>query len=499
MRLSEETIKMILGINDPVYLTPRSMIDNITVTFFPFSKTVDRDITFFSRKLKTTLEDLGVNVIPYREALGKHNRVRKGIAVIATGEGEPGNLPIDHVTNPRDNPLATIVKVPYCLAETTPFEEHMNIATRLFAQHMTNVIICLDKNSWMVYSLNGHSPLYEIDKDFSRRVLRGLIPKLATPLRPPLLSEFKIKEWDINRRSSYEPYIMDIVNASRLFKKTALYPPAKAIKTLPFRTNFYKKVGNKYLDRRSGMSYGFFARQLPTRLSKPISYASAEKKFETNFLKGKDCFVHDDKLYISMNVLEEKFCLSIPEVWTIITRSGCEKTDIDPYKDLIKVGLIKGQMIIEVPPSISLSSDYRPSFDTRLILSHAVAHAIYGSILAHFKPNALFPKTLSREGMALAHWHGYIQLEHMPKGWYIYGISNPAVCCSTHEAAIYAFRGKEEFFIESLFYDKEYSGDIHIERHHGINVTYGSLVELAKFILLHPKVFKLGVLEVQKL
>lgn len=262
MGLSEEAIKTILGIKEPVYLTTESMIENLTVTFFPFHKTTDKEILTFREKLEAVLKDLGVNILLYEQALGKRDKIKKGIAIIATGDGEPGNLAVDHVMNPRNNPIVTIVKEPPTLLdETASFEEHMNIAIKLFAYHMSNIIICAGKKEWIVYSLNGYSPLYKIEEDFSRRVSRALIPKLTAPIRPPLLSEFKIEEWDIDTRASFDRrYIKDIVEASRLFKKTALYPPARALETLSFRSTLYKKIGKRYLDRRSGMSYGFFVR-----------------------------------------------------------------------------------------------------------------------------------------------------------------------------------------------------------------------------------------------
>ena len=191
MRLSEETIKTILGIKESVYLSSRSMATNLMVTFFPSSKTTKRAVISFTEKLKTVLENLGVNIISYEQSLGSDNKIKKDIAVIATEGSDYDNLPVKHVANPRANPIVTIVEVSSCLDETASFEEHMNSATRLFAQHMANIIICIEENRWIVYSLNGYSPVYKIDKDFKEWVLRGLIPKIAAPVKPPLLSEFR--------------------------------------------------------------------------------------------------------------------------------------------------------------------------------------------------------------------------------------------------------------------------------------------------------------------
>jgi len=493
-KLNEEVIKNILGITEPVCSDFNSMLKSLVITFFPPSRTTSKETIVFSEKLKVALQVLGANILPYQQTLDSRKRIKKGITVISTDKGEAGNLPIDHVSNPKTNPIVTIAKISSRIDNAASFEHHMNLAIQLFSQHMANIIICFNGDRWMVCSLNGFSPSYKMDSNFNRRVLKALVPKIAAPLKPPLLSEFKISKWDIKAKASfYKPYIDDIVKASRLFKQTALYPPAKAFETLPFRNNFYKKIGKRYLDRRNGMSYGFFARQLPTALTQPIFKLPKNEGKNSNA----ESYCYRNKLHILFNIMEKRFYLKVPDVWAITTRSGCEKTDLNPDKDLIKLGLVNGQMVMEIPNSKTSLENYRPSFDTKLILAQAVANAIYASILAYFKPKSKFPALLKSKGMALAHWHSYMLPELKPKGWYIYGITNPAVSCSTPHSAIYAFKGKEDFFTKLLLSDRNYLGDIHIEPHHGINVTYHSLTELAENLLLYPKVFELGALKIQ--
>ena len=496
--IKNKTIKSILGIKESIALTVDDMVSDLDITFYPAHNNPSKDITNFCEKLRTTLKELHANIIPYEQTLNSKKRIRGGVATIIAGDGDARNLPIDHISKPRDNPVAAIVEAPGFLDENATFEQHMELATKLFAHHMANVIVCVSKNRWLIYSLNGYSPAYDINEDFSGRILRAFIPKLAAPLKPPLLTEFNIEKWDYEETHKFfEPYINDIVQASKLFHQTSLYPPAGTFEALNFRSNFYKKIGKLYLDKRSGMSYGFFARQIPTVLSKPLSYKEAKKEIKENFKQGQELIVCNEGFYLLLNILNDTYYVRVPDVWVITTRSGCEKTNINPSKDLIRLGLVKGEMIISVPEGVSLSSGYRPSFDSKLILSMAVANAIYASILKHIKPVAVLPAMLEKTGIALAHWHGYISLKHAPQNWYINGLSNPAVCCSTHQSAVYAFKHKEELFMKCLKENKEYSGDIHIEPHHGINVTYNSLIDLAEFVLSHMDTFKLGVLEMQ--
>ena len=496
--IKNQTIKSILGIQEPIALTVDGMVSDLDITFYPTLNSPSKDIFNFCEKLKATLNDLHANIIPYEQALNLKKRIREGVATIIAGDGDARNLPVDHISKPRDNPVAAIVETPGFLDQTATFEQHMELATKLFAYHMANVIVCVRKNKWLVYSLNGYSPVYDINEDFSGRILRAFIPKLAAPLKPPLLTEFQIEKWDYEETHKFfAPYINDIVQASKLFHQTSLYPPAGTFDALTFRSHFYKKIGKLYLDKRSGMSYGFFARQIPPVLPKPLSREEVKNEIKGDFKQGQELIICDKGLYLALNILKEAYYVRVPDVWVITTRSGCEKTNINPSEDLIRLGLVKGRMIISVPEGVDLSSGYRPSFDSKLILSMAVANAIYASILKHTKPKASLPAILEKTGMALAHWHGYISLKHAPQNWYIDGLSNPAVCCSTHQSAVYAFKHKEEFFMKCLKENKAYSGDIHIEPHHGISVTYDSLVGLAEFVLSHMDTFKLGVLEMK--
>jgi hypothetical protein len=96
-------------------------------------------------------------------------------------------------------------------------------------------------------------------------------------------------------------------------------------------------------------------------------------------------------------------------------------------------------------------------------------------------------------GAAIAHWHGYIRSDLIPEGWPVYGNSNPHVACSTAQSAVYALDGKLNSFNRVMMKGKEnYKGDIHIEPHHGSNITFTSIHELAKFFLKNPNASVLG-------
>ena len=154
--LEVETIKKILGIRGKVDLNPEEMAKNLKITFFPYEKNTDEDVLKFGKKLESAFNNLGVQVVPYNEALeftsfnkifrrffiyfklyllvaeslnsldkiaqfkkshyknffrfifGK--KIKRKIAIVALGEGKEGNLPMDYTTSFKENPIITVVK-----------------------------------------------------------------------------------------------------------------------------------------------------------------------------------------------------------------------------------------------------------------------------------------------------------------------------------------------------------------------------------------------------
>ena len=276
-------------------------------------------------------------------------------------------------------------------------------------------------------------------------------------------------------------------------EKTGLYPPGKKIEDLPFRNAFYKWVGSVHLDERTGMSYGFLARQMPLhKFPEVLTLEEWRRRFGEAIDKEKDFFSFENNVFLLLHTAKGKFVVAVPEVWVMTLRSGANKTHPDPQKDLIKLGLKNGKMILESPVGLSLKPDYKPSFDTKVILAHAVGNAVVGAVLKHIYPRNEYSEALEKEGLALAHWHGYLEKNAVPEGWHIHGETNPHVACSTPQSAMFALEGKIQAFLKSLAEGKQYHGDIHIEPHHGTNITHTSLKELGEFFIKHPEAASLG-------
>lgn len=539
MHINNEAILKILGIKEKVALEPEEMASNLTIAFFPREKKeISEEIKNFGVKLKKALIKIGVAVIPYEDALikipfkkllklylliflsvfvsvfrkikGASNtidrlnfnvaskikrtkRIRPGVSIIALGENEAGNLPMDYIFDFAKSSVITILDMPSDINSDTEFHKHFDTMMRLFSRHMTNIAIIVSKENWILYNFNASHPTYLINENFERDVLRSLVPKIAAPIRPPKLSEFVIspKKFDPND-DFHKPYIADIVESGPIFEKINLYPRGKKLDELSFRNNFYRWVGGLHLDNRNGMSYGFLSRQLPTELPRLIPIEEAKKIFGEKINDPKGYFYEDEKIFIILNIKKEIFCMETPAVWVLTQRSGSNKTKMNPQKDAIKLGLANGRMIMEIPVGLKLNPDYKPSFDTKVILAHALSNAIIGSVLKYFEPHSRFADLIEKNGMGMAHWHGYINPDMTPEGWHVYGFENAPVPCSSPQSAIYAFNGKINAFMKSLADNKKYRGDIHVEPQHGVNISFSSLKELGDFLANNPDASRLG-------
>lgn len=539
--LSQDAIQKILGIEEVVPLSAEEMADKMNITFFPYDhSSISSNVLRFVKKLNETLVELDVNVVPYKESLTKlplyksliksffiviHNvvvflkkliryhkdtpyidwavipniitkrqRVKPGISIIAVGESNTGNLPMDNTLSFRESSVITIVDMPSNINDTSEFHEHFNTAMQLFAYHMSNIVIAVNHDKWLVYNFNASHPVYDFDdNDFKKNILHALVPKIVAPIRPHRFKDFTLLSEYFDIHDTKHNYIVnEFVQGGKLFEETKLYPVGKKIDDLPFRNNFYRWIGKLHLDHRNGMSYGFLAWQMPTELSEVLLMKDAKKKFGDIFTNDKDYFNIGEETYVVIKVGLESYCLKVPAVWVLSQRSGSDKTHIRPNLDLIKMGLVNGKMFLQTPNGLKLDEDYKPSFDTKVILSHAVGNAIVASLLQFFESSTTFSAKLSSKGLALAHWHGYIDPSAIPNGWHAYGIDNPHVACSSPQSAIYALVGKIAVFASCRAQNKEYRGDIHIEPHHGTNITFTSIVDLASFFIKNPSASTLG-------
>jgi hypothetical protein len=458
-------------------LTPGEMAASLRITFFPVASQTER-VRAFTARLEEALRRAGVTIVPYEDALEDHARgkIRERHVIIAPGEMETGDLPVDHVANLRTATIVGIEDGP-CPADTVAgLQDKLNSVVRKLAWNIVQVMLFVSDDSWTVATMNGAIVKFAYDDPFDSIVRQVVIPKLAAPVVPPHASDFEVRSGELDlHRNGFARFARDFSESGRTWADTGLMLFHTSLESLEFRNRYYQRIAAAYLDHRSGMSYGFLARQLPVQVepATPLNGPGSGP--------GHDPVGHPGSP-VAVTVAGRTYLVRVPDVWVLTTRSGCDKSNVDVDRDIVLMGLTEGSVVFETPRGTDIGVDCRPSYDTLTILAHAAGNAMVASILARIQPDAPFVAMMREGGAALAHWHGLINPAILPQGYFVHGASNPPVSCSTFQSAVYALTGKLGALEQSLREGVPFLGDVHVEPFHGTNITGRSLVSLAGWI-----------------
>jgi hypothetical protein len=520
--LDKNTIEDILKIPRDTLVDPVDMAKDLKVTFYPI-ETENKTTVDFSIRLKESLLRLGVEIIPFEKSLitipfkriisrffkicvnnflflfssfftteqihiyvpfevvknlSIRRRVKSGISIIVTGELIEDNLlPINITESFSKSSVITILDWPNDLKEGDVFQKHFDTAMAMFARNMTNIVLLVKEDKWLLYNFNASHPIFDFNS-FDNNILSALIPKVYAPIKPMLLSEFKREKKRFDEKDEkHDEFVKDLVLNAGLLEKTGIYPKGKKISNLPFRNKYYKWIGSLHLDHRNGMSYGFLARQLPIRTSQIFF----------------DIPVNDGKEYIKLHIDNKFYFMEVPEIEILTQRSGSDKTKPDPSRDVVKIGFRDNAFFVQTPLKLKLNNNIKTSFDTKVILAHAFGNAIIASFLKfRFGNQNKFVEQAEKKGFAITHWHGYINEKYSSQKFMVHGINNPHVACSSPQSAIYALAGKLSLIESVVKNGGEFYGDIHIEPHHGTNLTSGSIFDFANLLLENKDFTSLG-------
>jgi len=464
--ISERDTARILGLTKRVPLTPESMAAGLRVTFFPITSASEQ-VRAFAERLREALLSCGARVLEYSAAAApaRPGKLQEDLIIIAAGELATGNLPVDHVQSLRTTTIVGIVDGPCPAVEETADQEKLDRIVQTLSWSIVQVAIYVDADHWTITTMNGAVIPCPQRGSFAQDVLNVLVPKLAAPVVPPRAADFDLRPGVLDLNDpSLRPYVDDFVRSGPVWQQTGLLLYHTSMEELQFRNAWYKRIAAAYLDHRSGMSYGFLARQMASTYHP--SWMEREEADE-----------------VVLRLAGDGFPISVPGVWVLTTRSGCDKSRIDPLKDLLLMGLSRGRVVIATPRGLNPQIDSKPSYDTQTILAHAVANALIASLLNMLHTESRFSSMIAGNGAALAHWHGYIPKAAIPPGYTVHGTANPPVSCSTYQAALFAFAGKIGAVAECLKNGATFEGDIHVEPHHGVNVTGPSLLDLARWAI----------------
>ncbi len=480
---------------------PTEMSERVTVTFKPIPKNYpDTEINAYRERLRNSLLSNGVNVISWEDAtiedasygmfsklMGLRSVRRKVNAVIDVKKklsplrwflskvaeniyrfvrkdtlsvssilkisGWADDFTVGYLQDPYNTQVITIMSLdPEFENEDTTYERKISLGLKNLITNMSEIVIGVSHRNFAIINMNLSDSIYthgQLD-DF---VLYSLIPKIYAPIKPPVLTRFSVSEYD---PKEFE-YAQKLSALGADLKSTDLFPAGSkfvdAIKRLSHRD-----VANKILDGRTGVSYGFIAlaeppgydgdkyidRDMWNSLQEIASYNPDEVRAASN-----------DRWYVKTLLGDETVYQQVPDIWIVTSRSGCDKTNLNPDSDIVRIGLVKGKLHLEIPRGVDLGrKDIRPSFDTYVILSQTLSSALYA------------PSLIEKE-MSILHFHGYPDPCWFGVSEHHAGARNPSLPCGTVEAALLNYSAVYETATKN-------GSDIKllclVESDHGVNV-----------------------------
>ncbi|WP_347564577.1 hypothetical protein [Chlorobium sp. N1] len=469
--ISPASLEAMLPIPAGTPLTVPEMCRGLRPLFHPAPNLSPR-LREFCRGLESAFLELGIRVLDPEEAAGPDGRIRAGTVVLAPGLFADELLAINRVETLYNNIIVGIYDEPPPLAGSSGAQERLDAVVGRLARDMVHILIFVTAGSWTVCTMNGGVAVFDTPRPTARDVARTLVPKLTAQVVPPRAEDFEVMEGTLDTAS---PFFLeaarDFRECGRLWEENPVLLTHTSTDGLEYRSPFYRRIVRRYLDRRSGMSYGFFARQLPV-------HTEAATPVEKGSEGGMDPVWADGELRVPVRAAGRVFMVKVPPVRVLTTRSGCRKTRVEAERDLLEIGIRAGKPYIRTPAAAAEGAAVRPSFDTLTILAHALGNTIAAAIIRAVSPGAPFPRLLASSGASMTHWHDYPQEDELPAGYFLHGSANPPVSCSTPQSAAYSLLGKIDALETALGTEKEggrgaslYLGDVHVEPNHGTNIV----------------------------
>ena len=447
---------------------PLEMAKKVRVTFRPLPRNYGNQIVInFREKLKNKLKEHGVNVVPWDEAaevsdgwISKVLKTRKvkrnihavvdvkrdysltrtflsGIAERMYGylrkpdmsvmeilrvSGWADDFTARYVQDPFNTQILTLMPLePEFANQSTTYDRKIAIGIQNLIATMSEIIMGIAPDKFSLVNMNLSDSIY-LNEGMDDFVLNSLIPKIYAPIKPPVLNRFKKGEYDPEK----SVFPQQLAELGRLIKSTNLYPRGSKFSEKVKRQS-HKDVVEKIMEGRTGVSYGFIAlAEAPVYEGKAIITKSTRDKL-TKVESVDDDMVRENKKgrwFVRTVIRGKEIYQQVPDMWITTSRSGSDKTNLDPSCDIVRIGVVKGKLHLETPRGVDLNrKDIRPSFDTYVILAQALASALY-------------TPDLIKNGLPILHFHGYPDPNWFGKGEYHSGANNPSLPCGTVEAAL---------------------------------------------------------------
>ncbi|NTW63467.1 MAG: hypothetical protein HGA46_05115 [Chlorobiaceae bacterium] len=460
--ITTDSLNQLLGIPKETPLHLDEMCKQLRPILYP-APVISERLERFCHALSASMAELGIPVSTPDNGALPNGRFRPGTVILAPGEFPDNLLAINRVSTLYNNIIVGIYDEPAPLTPEATAQDRLNIIVRRLARDMVHMLIFVTDHTWTLCTMNGGVVTLQGPYPDKNDVRCTLVPKLTAQVVPP-----KPETLDIlhpakqDEAMASEATTEDFLLCSSLWSSSSYLLTHTSRENLPYRNDYYKKIVARYLDERNGMSYGFFARQLPVRAEAAIRQERNTSGQNKN---------NAEQTMLPVRIQNRTYLVPIPEVAILTTRSGCRKNNLNPKTDLVEIRLKNGRISMKTAGKLPEGTTAKPSFDTLTIAAHALGNVLVASILKTAKPDSAFPRYLEHQGASMTHWHGVPRKEHIPEGYFLHGEKNPPVSCSTPQSAAYSLLGKIEALEQALEAGIDYQGDVHLEPNHGTNIV----------------------------
>jgi hypothetical protein len=448
---------------------PKEMAKRVKVTFRPLPDVYEnKTIIEFRKTLEDKLKYYGVQVVPWKEAAEivpnsiistilrtrkvkssihavididrPYSPIRKivskfaekiyryfrspdmSVMEILKTSGWADNFTARHLQDPFNTQIITITSLnPEFADDATPYDRKIAIGLQDLIRTMSEIVIGVSEDRFSIINMNLSDSIF-FKEQLDEFISNSLIPKIYAPIKPPVLTRFEKGEYD----PTQSPYAMQLASLGKQLQSTDLFPTGSRFSEKISRLS-HRDVVEKILEGRTGVSYGFIAIAETPRYegTKEITRDEWESLPEVNGFNTEVLRQNENgRWYVKTLIRDREVYQQVPDIWIVTSRSGCDKTNLDPKTDVIRIGLVKGKLNLQVPEGVNLNRrDIRPSFDTYVIIAQALASALYSP-------------ELIKEGMPIVHFHGYPDPGWFQQNEYHTGAKNPSMPCGTVEAAL---------------------------------------------------------------
>jgi hypothetical protein len=478
---------------------PSEMAKRVRVTFRPLPKDFGNHVIIrFREKLEQKLREHGVQLIPWDEAaevppgiVSKILRTRKvkssihavvdvkreysltrnllsalaekiyvrtrkperSVMEILKISGWADDFTARCVQDPFNTQIITLMPLEPEFADgNTAYDRKIALGLKNLITTMSEIVMGIAPDRFSLVNMNLSDSIYR-NEELDEFVLNSLIPKIYAPIKPPVLTRFKKGEYD----PSHSVFAKQLADLGRLVEPTSLFPQGSKFSEKITRLS-HRDVVEKILEGRTGVSYGFIAIAEAPKYEGPVTVTKEEWSTFARVESVNDDNVRENKegrWYVKTVMSGKEIYQQVPDIWIVTSRSGSNKTNLDPETDVVRIGLIKGKLSLETPRGVDLHRrDIRPSFDTYVILAQAIAAALY-------------TPELIKNGLPILHFHGYPDPTWFTESEYFAGARNPSLPCGTVEAALLNY--------SAIYEIADRNGDkikmlCLVESDHGVNI-----------------------------